>query len=74
MEYESSDIFIYENGNVVVYKDEEGEYISFKFDENLSLTKSILGEKYDVYKALKDDEFYLSMTAKDLIKLLLERQ
>lgn len=41
------------------FYDKEGQYRSFEFDENLSLTKSILGEKYDVYKALKDDEFYI---------------
>lgn len=48
LEYESSDIFIYENGNVVVYKDKEGEYIQIRPDR-LDIVKNAIKKREEEY-------------------------
>ena len=49
----------YVDGYIYYYDREQSRYVHIYFDDNLDLTRSILGEKYDVYKELKTDEMYI---------------
>ena len=48
-----------DNGLIEYYNNNDNNWYSYKFEENPDLAKKLLGEKYDIYCEIKDENKYI---------------